>query len=380
MGDYRNNISGDTISNNISSITGILTYDINTSNNSNKILVINSNELPFGFLGYIVYGSIVTSNTCNVFRPNSTVEDTVEGSIVKLDFVNNYFIELVCRDAKQVDLYITGECTQDCISCPQPRSHRRKIDPQNQAKQIAELLWDGNYHINISGGEPTYNKKYFVDVVNTVKRRAPNASIQILSNGIAFSGDNYIDEIINWDGDLDRLKFSFAFYGSNKQLHDFITKTPGSYDNLVAGVNNLLNRKANIEIRIVISKLNFNDISNMAKMIVGDLPNVNRVILMGLEMSGEALTNKDIVWIPFYEHEPILSETINILMLNNIQVYLYNYPLCYLKNKWWSISKDSISGWKKRYLEDCAMCKIKDKCPGFFESTLPFINNVYPVL
>jgi hypothetical protein len=101
---------------------------------------------------------------------------------------------------------------------------------------------------------------------------------------------------------------------------------------------------------------------------------------MGLEMSGEALTNKDIVWVPFDDHEPILSETINYLLLNNVQVYLYNYPLCYLKNKWWSISKDSISDWKKKYLEDCTLCKVKDKCPGFFESTLPFIHSVFPIL
>lgn len=55
-----------------------------------------------------------------------------------------------------------------------------------------------------------------------------------------------------------------------------------------------------IEIRIVVSKLNYRDISNIVELLL-TLPRITVVNFIALEMCGNAIKNREQVWIDYPE-------------------------------------------------------------------------------
>ena len=51
-------------------------------------------------------------------------------------------------------------------------------------------------------------------------------------------------------------------------------------------------------------------------------------------------------------------------------VNLYNFPLCSLDRRLYSIARKSITDYKIRYKEECDECLAKEECGGFFNSTI----------
>jgi len=322
-----------------------------------------------------------TPNGMRIFFLTSPLDLHFDYSLIKIDFRRKSLSEFADLQKDHIDLYLTGKCTQDCIACPQPRKARNDIEPKDEALRIANLLFDMRLHINISGGEPTFNKSYFIKVLTTLQNNSPKSSLQILTNSLSFSNKKYLDEIVKSGIIIKNLLFSIAIYGSDEIIQDRATKIKGSFNLLEKAVDNILEYGGKVELRIVINKLNYKDLINISDLIISKYKSrIVRVVFMGIEMSGEAGVNQHLVWIPFGEHSQYLDPAIIRLLVNNFSVYLYNYPLCFLTKNLWSLSKDSISYWKKHFLIDCNKCIVQNKCPGFFESTIPYITKVYPII
>lgn len=49
---------------------------------------------------------------------------------------------------------------------------------------------------------------------------------------------------------------------------------------------------------------------------------------------------------------------------------MYNFPLCNLDERLYSIAHKSITDYKIRYKEQCENCLVKEQCGGFFNSTI----------
>ena len=146
------------------------------------------------------------------------------------------------------------------------------------------------------------------------------------------------------------------------------------------GINNLLKRKQLVEIRIVVTKVNCDDLLNIAKLIVRLFPKTYRVHFISLEVRGNCVMNKDLVYITPEDSFQKSKSAIDYLLKNGINVGLYNYPLCIVDKKYWFIYKRSISSDKATYCDDCTNCMLKEKCGGLFVSTLKTSHpKVYPL-
>jgi His-Xaa-Ser system radical SAM maturase HxsC len=368
---------------------GIITNNPNSIDKHKMILYLEEpfNDLPVGFLGYVLVKKNIQIKNSNkltnvkVFTIDKPLMIKFDQILIKIDFINNIIWQLVDLLQNHIDLYLTGKCTQFCIACPQPKEFRKNLSPKEEALFISEALINQKKHINISGGEPTFNKKYFISVLKTLQVNSPESTLQILTNALAFSKEQFITKILNEGIYFEKLFFSIAIYGSNSELQDIATGYKGSFYQLEDAINNIYKYNAKIELRIVINKMNYKDLLNIAKLIVEKYKDkITRVIFMGLEMSGDAGENQEKVWVSFEEHNPSLKDSIIYLLTNNVQVLLYNYPLCFLPNQFWSLAKDSISYWKKFFIAECNGCQLKSICAGFFESTLPYIKEVNPIL
>lgn len=367
-------------------VYGILTDQINVQTKHNKILYVSEyiSDLPSGFLGYIVFlkneKQLIIPHQENISFTDEAINFENERLVIKIDFFNSVIYEIVDLSKGHIDLYLTGKCNQDCIACPQPRSARKDLFYPEEALEICKVLINQETHINISGGEPTFNKNYFIEVIKTLQINSPKSSLQILTNALNFANTRFIQKMINENIIFQNLLFSIAIYGSTSELHDKATGYNGGFLLLEKAISQITDLHAKVELRIVINQMNIRDLDKISEYIIQHYKgNIYRVVFMGLEMSGEANTNSELIWIPFNEHLPFLKDATMKLLQNNIVVYLYNYPLCYLSKSLWSLAKDSISYWKKDFPIACNNCKVKDNCAGFFTSTLPFIKEVFPL-
>jgi His-Xaa-Ser system radical SAM maturase HxsC len=131
---------------------------------------------------------------------------------------------------------------------------------------------------------------------------------------------------------------------------------------------NLCELNQRVELRVVIHKQTAPDLVEIARFIARNLPFVEQVALMGLEMIGFARANMEDVWIDPIEYRDQLTEAVSVLAGAGIHTMIYNHQLCLVDRKVWPFTVRSISDWKNEYHEECTHCSARERCGGFFFS------------
>jgi His-Xaa-Ser system radical SAM maturase HxsC len=157
-------------------------------------------------------------------------------------------------------------------------------------------------------------------------------------------------------------------YGAEASLHDYVVQAHGAFNETIRGILNLARLEQRIEIRVVIHKQTAPALLEIAEFIARNLPFVEQVALMGLEMMGFARANVDDIWIDPTEYAPALTEAAYLLDQAGINTMIYNHQLCLIEPRAWSFTVKSISDWKNEYHPECAKCAVVTRCGGFFAS------------
>lgn len=280
--------------------------------------------------------------------------------------INYCFYESQANEA----VIVTGlACNTNCIMCPvseQARNHTLTATKENIISQVKYYGSEIN-HVTITGGEPTLMMLDLPEVIKAVQYQCPNAAILILTNGRTFSVNAYANLFNDLMHKEDRI--AIPIHGSTAELHDAITQVRGAFSQTKHGLENLSQGAMRIEIRIVVSKLNHQDVSAIVDFILG-LPRVSVVNFIALEMCGSAIVNKSCVWIEYPDAAQACEDGIEKLIHAGIDTGLYNFPRCVVNHKYWAICKDSISDYKIRFAPECNNCKVRSICGGVFNSTL----------
>ncbi|MBR2744784.1 MAG: His-Xaa-Ser system radical SAM maturase HxsC [Clostridia bacterium] len=355
-------------------IIGRLVKNDNTDNKSNYIQIIDKEHIDLyedGYLGYIFIDWIPAYDLDNINYATdiTNVETLINNDVIEM--IDDTYIRVLYRDDSGDNfIQVTNQCNSNCIMCPdsdQVRNNHYVPDINKIRKQI-RCIPDDTENICITGGEPGILKYGLVDVVRECKECLPETNFLLLSNGRIFSDINFSNEFVK--NAPSKIQIAIPIYADNAILHDSITRAEGSFEEAVMGIKNLLQRNIEIEIRIVVLKQNYKYLSNIATFIAKELKNVKFVNIMALEMSGNAFKNKDNVWVNFDEVKSYLFDPVLTLLKAGIQTSLYNFPLCKIDNRLYSIAKKSISDYKVRFKDECMECKAKDYCGGFFFSTI----------
>jgi His-Xaa-Ser system radical SAM maturase HxsC len=232
-------------------------------------------------------------------------------------------------------------------------------------------------NIGLTGGEPTVYLNRCIEIIKECKKRFPETSISVLTNGRLLSIDNALKLVSTGHP---HLLFCIPIYADNSFIHDYITGCPGSFAETVNSIQNLAILKQKIELRIVVTKQNYQRLENISEFIFRNFPFCMHIALMGMEVCGIAESNKDEVWIDPYEFIEELCEAVRQLHQRNMNVSLYNIPLCLIPKNYWRFAADSISDWKKGYVEICDECVVKNICPGLFTTSQVQSNYIKPFL
>lgn len=305
------------------------------------------------------------------------------------DEFNEEDVILISTDGKITKLYdiysdqnvimATERCNHRCIMCPQPPI-TEEDDMTQFNLDLISLFNKNTREVGISGGEPTLIGDQLFTIINHIKKCLPKAGITILSNGVRFADVDYAMKLAMCNHH--DLQIDIPLFSDNSSLHNFIVGANTFYKT-VRGLYNLAIFRQKIGIRIVIHKLTYKRLPQLADFIYHNFPFVGQVAFMEMEPYGLAKENLDNLWIDPYDYNEELRDAVLFLRDRNMSPLIYNAQLCVLPEDIREFAVKSISTWKDIYISECQKCLLKEQCPGFFSSNLdihsshirPFLAN-----
>lgn len=311
-------------------------------------------------------------------KEKNALHDLEEDDVVEVDEKGLLFV-LYSQKSMDCTLYVTSRCNSNCVMCPINEKQRAHdvIRPVDYLINISRHLPKEIKHITITGGEPFLLGKDIFKLLTFLTQTLPSTEILVLTNGRVFADMDYAHQYAESTSDL--ISAGIPIHGSTPEKHDTITQSQGSFQQTILGIRHLLYLKKRVDVRFVVSRLNMDDITNMAKMLVNEVRDIRSVKIMGLEMIGNAGIHEKEVWIPYRDAFSKSKYAAKILMENGIDVEFYNFPLCSVDRKYWGICRRSISDYKIRFRPECSQCREKGSCGGIFAGTMRLIDRVNPI-
>lgn len=301
------------------------------------------------------------------FHSGDVVSITKEGEI-------SFLYEI---QAKHNAVYVTDLCNHRCIMCPQPPISKEEDKTPFNLKLISFLDKDVK-EVGITGGEPTMIGDKLFDIIRQIKKCVPKASVTLLSNGVKFANKEYAMKLAmcrHHD-----LQIDVPLFSDIPEEHNKIVGAKTFYKT-VQGLYNLALFGQLIGIRIVVHKLTYKRLPQMADYIYHNFPFVSHVAFMQMETTGMAQEHIEQLWIDPYEYNKELNQAISIFDQRGIATHIYNAQLCVLPPALREFSVNSISDWKDTYLDKCEGCQLIDKCGGLFASNVDYHSTqISPVI
>lgn len=260
----------------------------------------------------------------------------------------------------------TERCNSYCLMCSQPPKTTDDSYRIAEISRLLELIDPHTVEIGLSGGEPTLLGDAFFEIIAKAERYLPTTALHVLTNGRRFHDPmlaRRLGEIQHHD-----LMLGIPLYSDLDWKHDYVVQSHGAYEETIAGFYNLARYGIRTELRVVLHQQTVDRLPQLAEFITRNLPFVEHIALMGLEMYGFTLKNLDVLWIDPIEYTSQLEAAATTLSLSGMHVSIYNHQLCTIPKSLWPFAVRSISDWKNVYLDTCTDCGVREYCGGFFQS------------
>ena len=366
------NLLKGTIKINIKYIIGRIIKNQNVPEKTKYIQVLDNDNIDQFEKGYKAY--IFTSENSLIQNLNNYCIISDVNSLCNYDvveIVKDKYIRSLYRDESDDNfILVTNQCNSNCIMCPDADSNRNTKDVPDIQVLIDHIRAIPNdaQHLTITGGEPGLLKDNLIRIIGECKLNLPNTEFLLLSNGRVFSNTEFVNKFCAVAPT--NIRVGIPIYADTAELHDEITRVKESFIQAACGIRKLLNRKIDVEIRIVVQKKNYKILDKIAKFISEEFPDITMVNIMSLEMCGNAMVNKKDVWVDYDKTKEFVYKACYELVKHGIFVNLYNFPLCALDERVYAFAVKSISDYKVRYREECNLCVLKNECGGLFNTTI----------
>jgi His-Xaa-Ser system radical SAM maturase HxsC len=288
------------------------------------------------------------------------------GDVISTSETGEYVRVLWRTRSPANSVLLTERCDHYCLMCSQPPKEREDDWLLENACELVRLLPPSTPGIGFTGGEPTLYGERLIELLRLCRNLLPEAAVHVLSNGRRFADPAFASawaEVRN-----PRMMVGIPLYGAEPALHDYVVQARGAFDETVRGIVNLGENRQRIEIRVVIHQQTAPALPEIAEFIARNLPFVEQVALMGLEMMGFARANVDQVWIDPLSYRQELREAVSLLARRGVKTMIYNHQLCLIDRELWPFAVRSISDWKNEYHPECDSCSVRERCGGFFFS------------
>ncbi|WP_205389225.1 His-Xaa-Ser system radical SAM maturase HxsC [Sulfitobacter sp. JL08] len=308
-------------------------------------------------------GSVGNFEGLKIFFPGVKAEE-LYGDVLLVVPGHQTASRLIRCNSHHNTLLFTEQCDQLCVMCSQPP---KRINDQWRLPFYKEAvrLADEGIPIGISGGEPTLQRDLFFDLLEDIVSSRPDIKLHILTNGQHFR-DEDVPTLRRLNEECDIL-WGVPLYAPEAESHDRIVFKDGAFEVLMPNLFRLASAKAKIELRTVLTGMNYPQLPSLANFISKNLFFLKVWAIMGLEPTGFAKAFREDLFVDHSVFFEPLEHALDIAKLRRIPTTLYNIPLCTVPPQYRKYCADTISDWKKKYLPECAPCEKRDSCSGFFE-------------
>ena len=346
-------------------IIGKITYKKEIFNNKKDLIyVTKTNHLPNGYTSIITSLKDVEKTSKVLVCEVESIDKLFEGDIVTIE--PNGTINIVFDiNSHHNAIFITEKCNSNCIMCPQPPV-KHEDDKFNLNLKYISLIVKNTESLGITGGEPTLIGDKLFDILRAIHKRIPKVTINLLTNGIKFENYEYAKRFAL--SIRQNIIVDIPLYSDIDTIHNNIVRTKTFYKT-IKGIYNLAKFNIKIGIRIVVHKINYKRLPEIAEYIYSNFPFAYHITFMQMEPVGYAKDNIDSLWIDPVDYNKELEKAVLNLYYRDMQVSIYNTQLCILPESIRQFAVQSISDWKNIYIDECEECIMKEQCPGFFASS-----------
>lgn len=218
--------------------------------------------------------------------------------------------------------------------------------------------------VYLSGGEPTIHPQ-FIDFFGFLNEQFPTAKIKLLTNGRRFFYQDFSEKVLAKN---DNAEIIFSICGPNAKIHDMVTRTPGSFVQMVKGLDNILKlrkKSHRIGIRFVVTKLTSKHIFKTLKFISASFPSLDEVAVVFMEIEGHGEKNLGALEVSYADQEikGELEKSAKLIRKEN-NVFLYHFPLCTVPASFWPFVARTLPTEETSFLKKCEKCKVQKFCLG----------------
>lgn len=223
--------------------------------------------------------------------------------------------------------------------------------------------------IAFTGGEPTLSK-HLLKLLEFTRQKWPKKHIFLVSNGRKFSDKKYARQFL--EANLGDFKVGIPVFSHNPKIHDEITKAKGSWNETMAGIKNLVELGIDVEVRIIVNKMNYREMGKTAEFIAKNLKGILRIVFINMKYTGNAFINRKKLFVRYSRVVPFVQRAADVLLENGFGVKMFHFPLCLIDKKYW----DMATGITKQenelvFSKNCRGCSVKNICPRIWISYLP---------
>jgi His-Xaa-Ser system radical SAM maturase HxsC len=305
-------------------------------------------------------------------RIGARFEHLGDGDVIGLDPRSRRLRVLYRRISKHNAFLVTERCNHYCLMCSQPPRDVHDGWILDEIVDCIELLDPATETIGFTGGEPLLEWPRLIAVLARLWDRLPETAVHVLTNGRAFAADQVASA---WAAvGHQRLSAGIPLYSAVDHLHDYVVQARGAFDDTVLGILRLKDKGQRVEVRVVLHGVTAPRLRETCAWLARNLPFVDHVALMGMENTGFALANQDLLWVDPLDYQADLACGVDVLRSAGVNVSIYNLPLCLLDRSVWDVAVQSISDWKNGYLPECDGCAARPRCAGFFSTGRPRIS------
>lgn len=270
---------------------------------------------------------------------------------------------------------VFNKCNNRCLMCTNPISGRwvkfkddggfdfsfDAIEKKIKEEKKKNIEVDSIY---LSGGEPTLHPQFFL-ILLSLEKNFFSAQKKLLTNGRVFFYKKFAQQTLSA---VQKMELIVSICGPTPRIHNKITRTKNSFEQMIVGLNNLFQYKKNgqkISLRFVVSGLTKKYIFETLDFVFKEFPWIDGVSVIFMEIEGHGEMNLKKLKIQYSDKEMQKSLQKSLLLFEKKRnISLFHFPLCVLPPDFWPFVMRTLPEEEVSFLKKCQKCEVKKYCLG----------------
>ncbi len=217
-------------------------------------------------------------------------------------------------------LVVGFSCNNNCIFCSASLNRNFNQSTEELLKKIKNSYNNGYRRIEFIGGEPTIRTD--IEKLIQYAKKIGFKHIAITTNGRLLSYDNITEKLVK----AGLTYVAFSIYGHNSLLHNGVTRTPGSFDQTITGLKNIIKYpEVKTVVNTVVSRINYKYLQEIGKYF-NDLK-VREWHLLELLPDGIGIESYKGLHLGLLELKACMEKMQGVFSLFE-KIHIFDLPLC----------------------------------------------------